>query len=165
MLAHDRNRRRDARAAWCFGSALAGLLALVDLGRGGLDWARGGCWAGLGALLVAVLLPRRITAGDGWLATRGLWRERRVRTGLLTRVHRSDGIAPRLVLCDVGGGRVEIDPEVLVANPLLWHQLDTGARRSRESGLLREGAAHLAALAERVDGEGARRLLESAGLR
>ncbi|MFD0384005.1 hypothetical protein ACFQ2B_22010 [Streptomyces stramineus] len=49
--------------------------------------------------------------------------------------------------------------------PLLWHQLDTGARRSRESGLLREGAAHLAALAERVDGEGARRLLESAGLR
>ncbi|WP_343067081.1 hypothetical protein [Streptomyces rectiverticillatus] len=163
VLAHDRTWRREARAAWYCGTALAGVLVLADLGRGGLDVPRGACWAGLGALLVAVLLPHRVTAGDGWLAVRGLLGEKRVRTDLLTQVRRADGMTPRLVLRDAGGGRVELDPQVLVANPLLWHRLDAGARRSRESGLLREGGAALAELAERIDGEGARRLLDGCG--
>ncbi|MGW1077045.1 hypothetical protein [Streptomyces sp. NPDC002537] len=164
VLAHDRHWRREARAAWLSGAGLTAVLALIDLARGGLDAFRGGCWATLGALLVAVLLPQRVTAGDGWLATRGLLRERRVRTDLLTRVRRSDGITPRLILRDVGGGRVELDPAVLVANPLLWHQLDTGARRARESGLLREGGTVLATVARRVDGDTTKALLERAGL-
>ncbi|MFE5868900.1 hypothetical protein ACFQ6V_09640 [Streptomyces roseifaciens] len=164
VLAHDRNWRREARAAWYLGTALGGVLVLADLARGSLDGPRGACWAGLGALLVAVLLPHRVTAGDGWLAVRGLLGEKRVRTDLLTRVRRADGMTPRLVLRDAGGGRVELDPQVLVANPMLWHRLDAGARRSRESGLLREGGAPLAELAERIDGEGARRLLDSCEL-
>ncbi|RLV08615.1 hypothetical protein CTZ27_07470 [Streptomyces griseocarneus] len=164
MLAHDRTWRGEARSAWLSGLGLAGLLTLVDLARGGLDGFRGGCWALLGALLVGVLLPRRVTAGDGWLATRGLWREHRVSTDLLTLARRSDGITPRLILRDVGGNRVELDPAVLVANPLLWHYLDAGARRARSSGLLREGASVLAQVGRRVDGEGAKLLLQRAGL-
>ncbi|MFC5720128.1 hypothetical protein ACFP1Z_08105 [Streptomyces gamaensis] len=164
VLAHDRGWAHEARSAWLCGTGLAGLLFAVDLARGSLDWPRGCCWGSLGVLLAAILCPQRITAGDGWLAARGLLRERRVHTDLLTRVRRSDGITPRLVLGDAGGNRVELDPEVLVANPLLWHLLDTGVRRARASGLLREGAAPLAALARRVDDEGARRLLESSGL-
>jgi hypothetical protein len=163
-VAEDHNWRRETWAAWCSGAALAGVLVLIDLARGGLCWGHGGCWAALGALLVLVLLPQRVTAGDGWLATRGLLHERRVRTDLLTRVRRSDGITPRIVLGDAGGGRVEIDPQVFVANPLIWHYVDTGARHSRRSGLLREGAPELKALADRIDGEGARSLLEASGL-
>ncbi|MFF7729933.1 hypothetical protein [Streptomyces sp. NPDC008001] len=161
VLAHDRRWRREARAAWYCGGALAGVLLIADLARGGLDGPRAVCWTGLGALLTAVLLPPRVTAGDGWLAVRGLLGEKRVRTDLLTRVHRADGMTPRLVLRDAGGNRVELDPQVLVANPLLWHRLDGGARRARASGLLQEGGAPLAELAERIDGEGARRLLET----
>ncbi|MFI1968036.1 hypothetical protein [Streptomyces cinnamoneus] len=164
VLAFDRGWRREARSAWWCGTALGGALLLVDLARGGLDWPRGCAWTVLGAALVAILWPPRVTAGENWLSARGLLREQRVRTDLLTRVRRADGMAPRLILRDVGGGRVELDPRVLADNPLLWHRLDTGVRRSRASGLLRDGTAPLTALAERVDGEGARRLLKSAGL-
>ncbi|MGW1201134.1 hypothetical protein ACWD4B_35635, partial [Streptomyces sp. NPDC002536] len=125
--AYDRGWRREARAAWWFGLGLGTVLVLADLARGSLDWPRGGCWAALAGTLVAVLRPARITAGDGWLAARGLLREHRVRTDLLTQVRRADGVAPRLVLRDVTGGRVEVDPRVLAANPLLWHRLDTGS--------------------------------------
>ncbi|ARZ70254.1 hypothetical protein SMD11_4657 [Streptomyces albireticuli] len=164
MLARNREWRAEARAAWLCGLGLTGVLVSIDLARGTLDGWRGGFWTGLGALFLAVLLPQRVTAGDGWLATRGLLRERRVRTDLLTRVRRSEGITPRLVLCDVGGGRVELDPQVLIANPLLWHQLDAGARCARRSGLLREGAPVLASVGSQVDGDIARELLGRAGL-
>ncbi|MEV4868480.1 hypothetical protein [Streptomyces syringium] len=162
VLAWDRGWRREARAAWLCGLALAGVLTAIDLGRGGFGWTHGCCWATLGATLVLVLRPARITAGDGWLASRGVLRERRVRTDLLTRVRREDGMAPRLVLRDITGSRVELDPKVLADNPLLWHYLDAGARLARERGVLLEGAGVLTALAERIDGEGARRLLSSA---
>ncbi|MBH1933325.1 hypothetical protein I5Q34_03310 [Streptomyces sp. AV19] len=164
MLAWDRGWRREARAAWCWGVALGGVLAVADLARGSLDWPRAGCWTALAAVLVAVLRPARVTAGDGWLAARGLLRERRVRTDLLTLVRRADGVAPRLVLRDVGGGRVELDPRVLRSNPLLWHELDAGARRARERGLLREGAAVLEAVGEGVDGQTVRAILRASGL-
>ncbi|MEU4212658.1 hypothetical protein AB0F13_22120 [Streptomyces sp. NPDC026206] len=164
VLAWDRGWRREARAAWWCGLALGGVLVLADLARGSLDWPRGCAWSALGAALVAVLRPARITAGENWLAARGLLREHRVRTDLLTQVRRADGVAPRLVLRDAGGNRVELDPAVLAANPLLWHRLDTGARRARAHGLLREGALPLAALAARIDDEGARRLLKKAAL-
>ncbi|MFI9238607.1 hypothetical protein [Streptomyces sp. NPDC053079] len=161
--AWDRNWRREARTAWWCGLALGGVLVLADLARGGLDWPRGCSWVAIGGALVAVLRPPRITAGENWLAARGLLREHRVRTDLLTQVRRADGIAPRLVLRDIAGNRVELDPAVLAANPLLWHRLDAGARRSRDRGLLREGTQPLADLAARIDDEGARRLLKDAG--
>ncbi|MFI9200486.1 hypothetical protein [Streptomyces sp. NPDC053048] len=164
VLARDLGWRREALSAWWCGLALGGVLVLADLARGSLDWPRGGCWAAIGGALVAVLRPVRVTAGADWLAARGLLREHRVRTDLLTQVRRADGIAPRLVLRDVGGNRVELDPRVLAANPLLWHHLETGARRARERGLLREGAVPLAALADRIDGEGARAVLRASGL-
>lgn len=162
VLAWDRGWRREARAAWLCGLALAGVLTAIDLGRGGFGWQHGCCWVALGGTLVLVLRPARITAGDGWLASRGPLRERRVRTDLLTRVRREDGMTPRLVLRDVMGGRVELDPKILADNPLLWHHLDAGARLARQRGVLLEGAGVLTALAERIDGEGARRLLSSA---
>lgn len=91
-------------------------------------------------------------------------RTRTVHTDLLVLVRHSDGMAPRLVLRDALGGRVELDPKVLTANPLLWHRLEQGVRRSRERGLLRCGAAPLQALAERIDHDGARAVFEASGL-
>ncbi|MEV0281761.1 hypothetical protein AB0I22_35980 [Streptomyces sp. NPDC050610] len=164
VLVTDRCWAGDLRAAVYCSGALGALLILIDLGRGGLDAARAGCWAGIALLLFVVLFPPRVRAGDGWLAVRGLLRERLVRTDVLTLVRSADGMAPRLILRDAGGRRVELDPKVLASNPLLWHLLDTGARRSAAHGFLLEGAAELRALTDRIDGEGARRLLQAAGV-
>ncbi|MEU7045489.1 hypothetical protein AB0A77_31140 [Streptomyces varsoviensis] len=163
-LVTDRNWAGDLRAAVSCSVALGALLLLIDLARHALDAPRAGCWAGIALLLFVVLFPPRVRAGDGWLAVRGLLRERRVRTDVLTLVRSADGMAPRLILRDAGGRRVELDPKVLAANPLLWHLLDTGARRSMAHGFLRDGAAELRALADRIDGEAAERLLREAGL-
>ncbi|UQA95497.1 hypothetical protein [Streptomyces halobius] len=122
------------------------------------------CWTALALVLFAVLYPSRVTADEHWLASRGLLRTRRVRTDLLVLVRRGDGVAPRLVLRDAVGGRVELDPKVLTANPVLWHRLDQGVRRSRGRGLLRCGAAPLQALADRIDHDGARAVFEASGL-
>jgi hypothetical protein len=59
---------------------------------------------------------------------------------------------------------VELDPHVLVANPLLWHLLDAGARRSAELGTLRRGSGLLRELAERIDDAAARELFRNSGL-
>ncbi|MFF7411389.1 hypothetical protein [Streptomyces lydicus] len=45
---------------------------------------------------------------------------------------------------------------MLTTNPVLWHRLDQGVRRSRERGVLRCGAALLRTPADRIDGDGAR---------
>jgi len=164
VLARDREWAPELRSSLVCSVALFALLLLIDVAGTGFDALRTLCWAGLGLLLFAVLLPPRVTAGDGWLAVRGLLREKRVRTDALTGVRRAAGTAPRIVLRDAGGNRIEFDPHVLIANPLLWHELDRGARRSREHGLLDEGQAVLADLAERVDGSAVRALLEQAGL-
>ncbi|MFI9718413.1 hypothetical protein ACIHFE_01980 [Streptomyces sp. NPDC052396] len=163
-VAWDRGWRREARSAWCFGLGLTGVLLGADAARSTLDWPRGCCWLVLGGTLLLVLRPARVSAGEDWLAVRGLLRERRVRTDRLTRLRRLDGVSARLVLRDAAGVRIEVDPEVLCANPLLWHRLETGARRSREQGSLHEGAGVLTALAERIDVDGARRIFEVSGL-
>jgi hypothetical protein len=130
-------------------------------------------WAALGAMVFAVLLPPRVTAGEGWLAVRGPGRERRVRTDALVVVGLYGPVAQRLVLWDAYGGRLELNPRVLAANPLLWHLLDTGARRSRERGTLRSGTDVLRELGMgappsgiwgRIDGETARAVLRTSGL-
>ncbi|MFJ4711832.1 hypothetical protein [Streptomyces sp. NPDC088785] len=155
----DRNWARERRAAVLCAVLLFGLITLIDAASGTLGPARGVLWAVLSLLLYAVLHPPRVTAGPGWLAVRGLLRRRHVCTDLLVSVRRGEGITPRLVLRDALGARVELDPAVLTANPVLWHRLETGAGRARASGLLVAGDEVLRELGARVDGEGARALL------
>ncbi|MFJ9855172.1 hypothetical protein [Streptomyces sp. NPDC101150] len=137
---------------------------LLDWGSGGLTLHRAGLWAVLGTAVLAVLLPSRVTAGDGWLAVRGLMGQRRVRTDTLVSVRRCGGISVHLVLRDADGQWLELDLRVLDANPLMWHLIDAGARRSVKRGTLRHGRQVLEELADRIDGQEARAVLTASGL-
>ncbi|WP_225810989.1 hypothetical protein [Streptomyces spinosus] len=163
-VVHDRGWRDDARTSARCAGALFGLLLCVDWTAGSLTWWRGGLWLLLALLLLLVLLPVRVSAGRGWLATRRLYRTRRVRTDLLTAVRPLDGVTRRLVLRDTLGNRVEIDPEVLIRNPELWYRLDQGARAAQAAGTLLCGAAALRRLARRVDRETALGVFRASGL-
>lgn len=160
----DQRWAADLRAALFCAASLFVLLHLVDFAGGTLDALRSGMWSGLALVLFAVLFPPRVTAGHHWLAVRGLLGERRVSTDLLTHVSRRGGVAQRIVLRDALGNRVELDPKVLAGSPMLWHELDTGARRARERGLLRAGAAVLEGLADRIEGDEARAVFKASGL-
>ncbi|MBM7173396.1 hypothetical protein JQK87_34430 [Streptomyces sp. G44] len=161
----DRNWTAQVRSAALCALGLLVLVVLLDLVNGTFAAPRLALWWGLAVLLYGVLHPARVTAGPGWLAVRGLGRRRHVCTGLLTAVRYSEGVAARLVLCDSLGNRVELDPRILVADPLLLHRLDRGARAAREAGLLRTGYTELSRLIERADGAGARGVFEASGLR
>lgn len=160
----DRRWAADLRAAVFCAAALFCLILLIDTANGTVSAARAALWAGLAVLLHCVLHPPRVSAGPGWLAVRGVRGTRRVCTDLLTSVRHSDGVAPRLVLRDALGGRVELDPKVLTDNPVLWHRLETGARRARASGLLRTGTDVVERLADRIDGDAARAVFEASEL-
>ncbi|MGV9311396.1 hypothetical protein ACWDR0_04285 [Streptomyces sp. NPDC003691] len=167
VLAEDGRWTHDLWAAAFCSLALLILLHIVDFGGGTLDAPRSALWTGLAGLLFAVLYPPRVTVCRDRLTVRGLLRERCVRTDLLTRVARREGISQRVVLVDAAGGRVEVDPMTLTANPLIWHELDRGARRSRESGLLRTGTRVLDGLRARmadVETERARAVFDASGL-
>ncbi|MBL1083042.1 hypothetical protein JK359_13790 [Streptomyces actinomycinicus] len=69
-----------------------------------------------------------------------------------------------LMLRDALGSRVEIDPEVLVRNPDLWHRLDEGARRSEATGSLRCGTSALHRLERRLDRETALAVFRTSGM-
>jgi hypothetical protein len=153
-----------ARHAVYCAVGFSGVAMLLDQVSGGFTLPRAGMWAALSAMVFAVLLPPRVTAGEGWLAVRGAGRERRVRTDALLVVELYGQVAQRLVLWDAYGGRLDLNPRVLAANPLLWHLLDTGARRSRERGTLRSGTDVLRELGEWIDGETARAVLGTSGL-
>ncbi len=114
--------------------------------------------------MCAVLLPQRVSAGPGWLAVCTSWRRHIVRTDALTAVRQYDGISSHLVLRDVYGHHLELDPRVLTVNPLIWHELDTGARRSLERGTLRQGAEVLHQLGDRIDEETVQAVLRASGL-
>ncbi|RPF31214.1 hypothetical protein EDD92_1046 [Streptomyces sp. TLI_185] len=105
------------------------LLLLVDWGSGRLAVWRAALWLALAGLLFVALYPARVSAGEGWLSSRRMLRERRVRTDLLVSVRCLDGVSQRLVLRDAFGGRIEIASDVLVINPRLWHRLDADARK------------------------------------
>lgn len=75
-----------------------------------------------------------------------------------------DGVSPRLVLRDARGGRVGIDPHVLVRNPQLWFRPDEGARKAAADGSLRCGTTALGGLARRVDRETAHAVFRVSGL-
>ncbi|MET7512541.1 hypothetical protein ABZS88_03500 [Streptomyces sp. NPDC005480] len=163
-VVRDRRWAADLRAAVFCALAVFCLILVIDTANGTLSAARAGLWAGLSALLHAVLHPPLVSAGPGWLAVRGVWGTRRVCTDLLTSVRHSDGVTPRLILRDALGGRVELDPKVLTDNPVVWHRLETGARRARASGLLRCGTPVVDRLAARIDGDAARAVFEASEL-
>jgi hypothetical protein len=149
----------------CCAAAFLGAALLLDWGAGSLTLARAVFWTGLAFVLLAVLLPPRVVGSRGRLAVHGLVRTQRVRTDALVGVWQSGEVTVRLVLRDAYGGRVELDPQILLADPLLWHLLDTGARRSREHGTLRCGSPVLRELGEQVDGDIARGIFLVSGLR
>ncbi|MYW65563.1 hypothetical protein GTY65_16075 [Streptomyces sp. SID8379] len=160
----DRNWAHELRAAALCSLLLLGLVTLIDAANETLSPVRGLLWTGLSLLLYAVLHPPRVMAGPGRLAVHGLLRRRHVCTDLLVSVRRGEGLTPRLVLRDALGARVELDPAVLVANPVLWHRVETGAGRARASGLLVAGEDVLRELGARVDGDEARAIFSAAGL-
>jgi hypothetical protein len=162
--AGDRHWSGSARfALWCT-LAFYGPAMLLDRAAGTLTLQRAGLWTLLAALILVVLLPPRVTAGEGWLAVQGFVRKRRVRTDALVEVRQHEGISAHLLLRDADGRWVELDPRVLAASPLLWHAVDAGARRSRERGTLRSGTDVLQRLSERIDGEQAQAVFRASGL-
>ncbi|MEU2490305.1 hypothetical protein [Streptomyces sp. NPDC007883] len=94
----------------------------------------------------------------------GLPRRRTVRTDRLVSVRTADGVAQRLVPRDSAGCRVEIDPQVPVADPAWWHRVSEDVRGRLERGLLVSGEKALPELGRRVDRETARRVFEVSGL-
>ncbi|WP_328748931.1 hypothetical protein OHT57_26145 [Streptomyces sp. NBC_00285] len=162
--AGDRHWRGSARLAASCTTLFGAMCLLVDWDARSLSPLRVVLWLGMSAALFTVLLPPRVTAGTGWLAVRGPWRRRVVRTDALTTVRRYDGVSSQLVLRDAYGHRVELDPHVLAANPLVWHELDTGVRRSVERGTLLQGADVLERLGHSIDDETARAVLRASGL-
>lgn len=162
--AHDRRWARDVRdAVRCAGLLLA-LLLLIDWGSGRFTLWRGLLWLALAALLLLVLFPARVSAGDGWLASRLLLHERRVRTDLLVSVRVLDGVSQRLLLRDALGARVRIEPEVLVNNPELWRRVEADARKAAADGLLLCGQTALRRLSVRIDRETARAVFKASRL-
>jgi hypothetical protein len=137
---------------------------LVDRDAETLTPLRAPLWLTLSAAVFAVLLPPRVTAGPGWLAVRGPARRRMVRTDALVAVRQVGGASSHLVLRDADGHPPDLDPCVLVADPPVWHELDTGVRHSLERGTLRQGTDVLRALGHRIDDETAQTALRASGL-
>nr|WP_228718106.1 hypothetical protein [Kitasatospora acidiphila] len=163
-LATDRRWTAAARHAFCSAALLLAAALLIDWGSGRLTPLRAGLWALLACATFVVFLPDRVLAGEGWLEVRGLWRRRRISTDALVSVRTSGVVAVRLIMRDAYGGRLELDPRVLAANPLLWHRLDTDASHARRCGTLREGVDVLCELDERISGDQARAVFTRSGL-
>lgn len=163
VLAYDREWSGRLRTAYASAVSLLAVLLAIDGWDGSLDPLRALAWAALAAAVFAVLLPPRITAGDGWLSVRGLLHERRVHSDYLVLVRFDGVVARRVLLRDAFGTRVELDPHVLLSNPFLWHQLDTAARHAHAAGLLPDTAA-LRVLSAAIDSAEARVLFSAAGL-
>ncbi|MER7176206.1 hypothetical protein [Streptomyces mesophilus] len=164
-FAHDRHWRDETRDALLCAGSLTTLLCLIDTAAGLVTVERALLWTGLGVLLLVILVPPRVRAGDGWLEQRGLLGTKQVRTDRLVSVRWLDGVSQRLLLRDDYGVRIELDPRVLTRNPELWRRVDAGARLSVERGLLRCGATALRQLSRRIDSETAHVLFRISGLR
>ncbi|MFI1168513.1 hypothetical protein ACH4UM_34280 [Streptomyces sp. NPDC020801] len=162
--ANDVEWRQELWSAVRCACALLISLLLIDCGSGRIALWRAALWFALAGVFFVVLYPARVSAGGNWLASRRLMRGYRVRTDQLVSVRILDGISPRLLLRDALGGRVEIDPDVLVRNPQLWLRLDEGARQAAADGSLLCGTTALQRLARRVDRETARAVFKASGL-
>jgi hypothetical protein len=165
QVVRDHHWAQDLHASVGCSAALLALLLLLDWGTGNLTWWRGTLWLLLAVLLFLVLCPPRVSVGDGWLTTRSLLHRRRVRTDRLVSVRAVNGVAQRLILQDAFGGRVEIDPRILTADPELWHRFDEDARASAAAGCLRCGTPALLRLARQIDSETASAVFRISGLR
>ncbi|UXY17586.1 hypothetical protein N8I84_01505 [Streptomyces cynarae] len=162
--AGDRHWSGSARLAALCACVFAALTLLIDWDAGTLTAPRALLWTALSAAIFVMLLPHHVTAGSGWLAVRGPLRRQTVRTDALTSVRQYGDVSTHLVLRDAYGHRLELDPRVLAANPFLWHELDTGVRRSLERGTLRQGTDVLEHLVRQIDGETAQAVLRASGL-
>ncbi|MEW1779528.1 hypothetical protein [Streptomyces sp. NPDC086777] len=162
--AGDRHWRGSARLAVGCALVFCAMAFLVDWDAGSLTPLRALLWFTLSAAVCALLLPPRVSAGPGWLAVRTPWRRRIVHTDALTAVRQYDGVSSHLVLRDTFGNRLELDPRILAASPLLWHALDTGFRHSLDRGTLRLGADVMERLGHRIDGETVQAVLRASGL-
>ena len=160
----NREWRAGLRFAAVCAAAFSGLALLLDGASGHLTVVRAVVWAATGVVVLALLVPPRVVAGDGWLAVRNVVRNRRVRTDALVVVRLQGAVAQSLLLRDTGGRWVAVDVRLLLANPLLWHRLETAALRSHHRGTLQDGLSALRQVADRVDGPEARALLRDAGL-
>jgi len=162
--AGDRHWRGSARLALGCALVFGSMTMLVDWDAGTLSPARALLWLALSTAVFAVLLPPRVTAGPGWIAVRGPIRHRMVRTDALAAVRQYGGVSSHLVLRDAQDRRLELDPRILAANPLLWHELDTGVRRSLERGTLRQGADVLRRIGRQIDDDTVQAVLRASGL-
>ncbi|NUQ97252.1 MAG: hypothetical protein HOV97_39905 [Nonomuraea sp.] len=162
--AGDRHWRGSARLAVSCALAFLTMTLLVDWDAGSLTPLRTLLWVALSTAVCAVLLPPRVTAGPGWLAVRAPWRRRVIHTDALTAVRQYDGVSSHLVLRDIHGHSLYLDPRILAANPLLWHELDTGVRRSLEHGTLRLGAEVMERLGHHIDDEAVQAVLRASGI-
>ncbi|MFE9029017.1 hypothetical protein ACFYOA_22630 [Streptomyces iakyrus] len=154
---------REVRSAGHCAGVLLALLLVVDWGSGRITPGRVALWCALAGLLFGVLYPARVSAGGEWLASRRLVREQLVRTDLLVSVRCVDGVSQRLLLRDALGGRVEVDPDLLVRHPQLWFRLDEGARKSAADGLLLCGVTAMRRMSRRVERETARAVFRASG--
>ncbi|WP_434405181.1 hypothetical protein [Streptomyces sp. NBC_01353] len=161
---HDTGWPSEARAAAGFAVVLLAVSLTVEAGNGTLSLLRALPWAGLAALVFAILLPPRVEASPGRLTIRGLTARRTVHTDRLASVRWSDGVAQRLILYDTTGARAEIDPRIFIANPPLWHLLKADARVSLARGTLHHGSAELERLARCVDRETALTVFRISGM-
>ncbi|MFE9110538.1 hypothetical protein ACFYN9_13020 [Streptomyces collinus] len=164
VLAGDRHWRGSARLAATCALVFCALSLLLDWDASTLTLLRALLWLTLSATVFTVLLPPQVTAGPGWLAVRTPWRRHIVRTDALVAVRQYSGVSAHLVLCDTHGARLELDPRVLAANPLIWHELDTGVHRSVERGTLLQGTDVLEQLGHLIDDDTAQAVLRASGL-
>ncbi|MFJ9818930.1 hypothetical protein ACIRU3_27485 [Streptomyces sp. NPDC101151] len=163
-VVYDRRWTSDLYSSTCCAAVLLGMLLLVDGMAGTLTWWRSALWLTIAVLLLLVLFPARVSAGEDWLASRRLLRTRRVRTDRLVAVRPLGGVSQQLVLRDTFGARVEIDPDVLLRNPDLWYRLAEAAHISDASGTLLCGTTALHDLAERLDRETALTVFRTSNL-
>ncbi|WP_432166672.1 hypothetical protein [Streptomyces sp. bgisy031] len=163
-VTYDRHWAKDLRSAMRCSAVILCLLLLIDWWADSFTAARAALWVALAVLLFVILCPARVTAGEGWLASRGLVRERRVRTDALVSVRCLGGVSQRLRLRDTSGARLEINPQVLLHNPELWHRFAEDADESAARGHLTCGATALRRMSERIDRETAQTVFKVSGL-
>lgn len=160
----DRHWSSSARLAVTCALMFCAMSLLVDWNAGSLTPLRTLLWCALSATVCTVLLPPQVSAGPGWLAVRTTFRRQVIHTDALTAVRQYDGASSHLVLQDAHGHALELDPRVLSANPLLWHELDTGVRRSLDHGTLQQGADIVKRLGHRIDNETLEAVFRASGL-
>ncbi|MER7538529.1 hypothetical protein ABTX77_27635 [Streptomyces sp. NPDC097704] len=155
----------EARTAVGCAALLLVVSVTVEAGTHHLTLLRAAGSIALASVLLAVLLPARVTATPDLLIVQDLWTTRTVRTDRLSAVAwPATGTSLRVVLRDTEGGRAEVGLRVLTANPGLWLRLEAGARTSTQRGTLSRDTSDPTRLSRHVHREAARSVLKVSGL-